>query len=162
MFAYPENESVSFIKRIVALPGDTIEYRDKKLTINGQPVPQMPKGNDEYIENTPMGQVNMQPIVLEEKLGVHTYPVYQLPQAPTFSPQVVRPKVLQEAACKYEGNVAFTCKVPAGHYFAMGDNRDNSDDSRYWGFVPDKNIVGKAFFVWMNFGDTSRIGTHIK
>lgn len=162
VFAYPENESVSFIKRIVALPGDTIEYRDKKLTINGQPVPQTPKGNDEYIENTPMGQVNMQPIVLEEKLGVHTYPVYQLPQAPTFSPQVVRPKVLQEAACKYEGNVAFTCKVPAGHYFAMGDNRDNSDDSRYWGFVPDKNIVGKAFFVWMNFGDTSRIGTHIK
>ena len=159
VFAYPENESVSFIKRIVGLPGDTIEYRNKKLTINGKPVPQTATGNDEYIENTPMGQVNVQPVVAEEQLGKHTYPIYQLPQAPTFSPQVVRGQVLQSGACQYEGNEAFTCKVPAGHYFAMGDNRDNSDDSRYWGFVPDKNIVGKAFFVWMNFGNLKRIGS---
>lgn len=162
VFAYPEDPKVSFIKRIVALPGDTIEYREKKLSINGQAVPQTAAGSEEYIENTPMGAMNLQPNVFRETLDGHQYSVYQLPQVPSFNPRGIREHVLQSGACTYEGYDAFTCKVPEGQYFAMGDNRDNSDDSRYWGFVPEQNIIGKAFFVWMNFADKSRIGTHVE
>jgi signal peptidase I len=61
-------------------------------------------------------------------------------------------------ACQYSGS-GVVCQVPPGHYFMMGDNRDNSEDSRYWGFVPDENIVGRAFFIWMNFGNIGRIGS---
>jgi signal peptidase I len=61
------------------------------------------------------------------------------------------------SACQYAAG-GVTCTVPPDSYFVMGDNRDNSEDSRYWGFVPDRNIVGHAFFIWMNFGNIGRIG----
>ena len=92
----------------------------------------------------------------EEKLGKEPHRLLINDDRPAFIPGAS--EFPNRDNCRYsvEGVV---CKVPPGHYFMMGDNRDNSLDSRYWGFVPDKNIVGRAFFVWMNFSSLSRIGS---
>jgi signal peptidase I len=78
-----------------------------------------------------------------------------------YPPQVMDFPYRENCSYNAEGE-GFACKVPQGQYFMMGDNRDASNDSRYWGFVPDRNIVGKAFFIWMNFDDFGRIGTTIR
>jgi signal peptidase I len=150
VFRYPPEPWVDYIKRVVAVPGDEVAYLGQKLAINGQPVPTVAKGeqlDDETITYSP---------VFTEKLGEVEHLIRVDPRRlGGYGPF---PKSFAHAEnCRYvpEG---VTCKVPAGHYFVMGDNRDNSMDSRFWGFVPDQNLVGKAFFVWMNFGNLSRIG----
>ena len=92
----------------------------------------------------------------EETLGAHQHRLLNDDERPAFVPGADDFAFKQNCLYSIQGVV---CKVPEGHYFMMGDNRDNSMDSRYWGFVPDKNIVGKAFFVWMNFGSLKRIGS---
>jgi signal peptidase I len=149
VFRFPHNPTQDYIKRVVGLPGDRVEYADRRLTINGEPVPMQPMAR--YFEEDRV-QYYAQ---FEEKLGAVNHRVI-LSEGPGVPPmrafQHTHPQ-----ACEYSaGGVA--CKVPAGHYFVMGDNRDNSEDSRFWGFVPDRNIVGRAFFVWMNFGNIGRIG----
>jgi signal peptidase I len=90
-----------------------------------------------------------------EKLGSVDHKVLTHKEVPPFV-MAIEDYPFKDA-CSYSSE-GVTCKVPAGHYFMMGDNRDNSQDSRYWGFVPDRNIVGKAFLIWMNFGNLGRVG----
>jgi len=91
-----------------------------------------------------------------EVLGSKRHRVLNDDNRPAFIPGVENFPFKDNCRYSVEGVV---CKVPPGHYFMMGDNRDNSLDSRYWGFVPDRNIVGRAFFIWMNFGSFKRIGS---
>lgn len=149
VFRYPPKPSQDYIKRVVGVPGDTVAYINKRLTINGQPVQIQPVA--EYFDEDVMRHFPQ----YEEKLGEYTHRVLNDDARPSFVQGV--DNFAYREACSYtiEGVV---CKVPPGHYFMMGDNRDNSLDSRFWGFVPEQNIVGKAFFVWMNFTNLKRIG----
>lgn len=132
-----------YIKRVIGLPGDEITYRDKTLYINGQQITQTPLGP--YVGPSEAGRSMAGAQVMQEDLGDVQHRMMENPQI----------------WVGHEG----TWKVPDGMYFAMGDNRDNSADSRFWGFVPEANLVGRAFLIWMNFDngvDFSRIGTVIK
>lgn len=150
VFRYPPDPEVDYIKRVVGLPGDTISYLDKKLSVNGQPISLVPAG-DFYDPD----RLAVSP-QYSEKLGEIDHKVLtELEKPPFISPQGSFPF---RDNCQYDKN-GVTCKVPPGHYFMMGDNRDNSLDSRFWGFVPEGNLVGRAFFIWMNFGNFKRIGS---
>ena len=160
VFRYPPKPNLDYIKRVIGLPGDEIAYLNKQLTINGQPAPKTPLPDffeedslryiKQFEERIPLGD---KPDASVTSMRLHR--LLNDADRPAFVPGA--DEFVFKDNCRYtvEG---VTCKVPAGHYFMMGDNRDNSLDSRYWGFVPEKNIVGKAFFVWMNFGNLKRIG----
>ena len=159
VFRYPPKPSLDYIKRVVGVPGDEVAYLNKQLTINGQSVSKDVR--TDFFEEDSMRYIKQ----FEEKLpigskasemtGLRTHNLLNDVDRPAFVPGADDFAFKENCRYSVEG---VTCKVPAGHYFMMGDNRDNSLDSRYWGFVPDQNIVGKAFFVWMNFGNLKRIG----
>jgi signal peptidase I len=156
VFRYPENPSLDYIKRVVGTPGDTVTYRDKQLFVNGQAVPTTPLPDYQYAEG---GSNYVSVKRFSESLGSHNHQILINPEVPPVQSSGVRQFPFHEN-CRYD-NSGFECKVPPGHYFLMGDNRDSSSDSRYWGFVPERNIVGKAFMIWWNFGDFGRIGSTI-
>jgi signal peptidase I len=152
VFRYPPRPSLDYIKRVVGLPGDEVAYLNKRLTINGQPV--STNSLPEYFDEDAMRYFKQ----YEEALGEGKHRLLNDDDRRGGFSEAEIMDFPNRHNCRYsvEGVV---CKVPEGHYFMMGDNRDNSLDSRYWGFVPDRNIVGKAFFVWMNFGNLKRIGS---
>ena len=149
VFRYPVDPSVDYIKRVVAIPGDEVAYLNKKLFINGKEVPT--KRDGDYFEPDRVAYTAQ----YEEKLGDQVNKIL----VDERSSQTLAPiwNFPHREKCHYVRD-GIRCSVPDGVYFMMGDNRDNSLDSRFWGFVPDSHIVGKAFFIWMNFGNLGRIG----
>ncbi|MDJ0862334.1 MAG: signal peptidase I [Gammaproteobacteria bacterium] len=127
VFRFPEDPSVPFIKRVVGLPGDRVAYYKKVLYINGEPMEQAARGVYTGIGS---GMTMTGAQVFEEALAEQKHEILVQPGHPTLEGESV---------------------VPEGHYFVMGDNRDNSRDSRFWGTVPDENLIGKAFLIWMNW-----------
>jgi signal peptidase I len=145
VFRYPLHTSVNFIKRVVGLPGDTITYRDKQLFVNGEPVEQA--GPEPFLsQQVKCSTPESDAFRVIENLGEHEHEI-----------------LLHKGSYGRNGQ----WEVPEGHYFMMGDNRDRSNDSRMWGFVPEENLVGRAVGIWLNFdfnqgcADWSRIGSGI-
>ena len=145
VFRYPVDPSVNFIKRLIGLPGDTITYRNKELFVNGESLSKQENGrytSEEVKCSTPRADA----IRFHETVGDIEHDI-----------------LLHERSGSRNGQWV----VPEGHFFVMGDNRDRSNDSREWGFVPEENMMGRAVGIWMNFdytkgcGDLSRIGDGI-
>jgi signal peptidase I len=143
VFRYPKNPAENYIKRVVGLPGDEVTYRNKMLFVNGKQIAATVLGP--YTGPADNGRSMAAAEVKQENLDGVEHRILELPQA-------------------WSGHDG-SWVVPRGQYFAMGDSRDNSEDSRMWGFVPEENLVGPAMAIWMNFDDGigfSRIGTLIR
>jgi signal peptidase I len=153
VFRYPKDQSVDYIKRVIAIPGDDILYEDKKVTINGKLLQYT--GGAPYLDPESMRYAKLFQESFPADLGGNAHEILNDPDRSTIYQGESFPG---SENCQYQGT-ALRCKVPAGHYFVMGDNRDNSLDSRFWGFVPDQNLVGRAFFIWLNMGSLGRIGS---
>ena len=145
VFRFPKDESIYFIKRVVGLPGDTIEMRDKVLFINGKQVPRdvMPTAQKEKLLT---GEVTSDP---QYTVRNGDFYIEHLPRA-AGKPGDHMMMIDQEAIGTAGSNYGPT-QVPADSYFALGDNRDVSHDSRFWGFVPMKNVAGRAMGIWFSF-----------
>ena len=152
VFRYPPKPSLDYIKRVVGVPGDEVAYLNKRLTINGKAI--ATANLPEFFDEDAMRYFPQ----FEERLGAAKHKLLNDDGRRAGISDAEALDFVGRAGCRYSAE-GVVCKVPDGHYFMMGDNRDNSLDSRYWGFVPEANIVGKAFYVWMNFGNLKRIGS---
>ncbi|MFH4353927.1 MAG: signal peptidase I [Neisseriaceae bacterium] len=160
VFNYPLNRKIQYVKRVVGLPGDTVELKDKNLYINGELIAKSALEATSYLENSYNVQVPYSVAVYRyrQSLGNTTFNIYEIPNRPTLDKTNVKPS----NTCQVKSNDYISCHLPPGKFFVLGDNRDNSEDGRYWGFVDEKDIQGRPFFVWMNFKDFSRIGKRVK
>jgi len=156
VFRFPEDPSIDYIKRVIGVPGDMVTYRNKQLSINDVPVQLEQGGGYKYID----GPAYIYTQRFKENMDGNEHDILINEDMPDIQLSAIHHFPNREN-CTFD-RTGFSCKVPEGSYFTLGDNRDGSSDSRYWGFVPENHIVGKAFLIWWNFNDLSRIGTLIK
>ncbi|MCP3688390.1 MAG: signal peptidase I, partial [Gammaproteobacteria bacterium] len=156
VFRYPEDESLDYIKRVIGLPGDHIKYYNRRLSVNDKPVKTTLLEGYQGLGESSQQRINQGCDNVRAKCKIFNEQIDDVEYTMMTNPdQGYRP----------DGEIF----VPPGHYFVMGDNRDNSHDSRFWGFVPAENLVGKAVMIWMHWDwrsggtglDVSRIGTRI-
>jgi signal peptidase I len=147
VFRYPRDESIYLIKRVIGLPGDVIELKDKALYINGQAVPReaMPEAKQKELQE---GQV------LADPQYTVTNPDFFMEHLDRSDHTRVDHMMVLDKNNTMGRNFG-PVTVPSESYFAMGDNRDVSNDSRYWGFVPMRNVAGRAILVWFSFWTVS-------
>jgi signal peptidase I len=156
VFRYPVDRDLQYVMRVVGLPGDTIGYTNKKLSVNGKVQPLRELGPESITDSQ---GVRMTLTRHEESLENVRHAILLDPDVRPYEPAAVRQFEGRES-CWYE-NAGFVCKVPADHYFVMGDNRDNSSDSRYWGFVPADDFVGRVFLIWYSERNPERAGAAV-
>jgi len=152
VFRYPVDPSFDYIKRVIGVPGDKISYKNKRLSINGVEVPTAATADYLHKDRAVYSKQ------LVETIGGKPHKILNDDERSLLIDPITRFPYFEN--CLYN-NAGVECTVPPGHYFMMGDNRDNSLDSRFWGFVPEENIVGRAFGIWMSWNggpELSRIG----
>jgi len=139
VFRYPVNPSINFIKRVIGIPGDHVVYKNKVVYINGKIMPQESLGT--YKGQGSGMKMNSAALKNEDLLGAK----HELLLVPN------KPELSQRYYSDFYKSGHIDLVVPEGQYFVMGDNRDESHDSRFWGLVPKDNLVGKAFLIWFNW-----------
>jgi signal peptidase I len=160
VFRYPPEPAVAYIKRVIGLPGDRLEYRDKQLFINGRPAPQSRLPDDPAEPGYRQFEEGLSDDEQRTQHRIQVLANGRWGAAGLWSDLQLRREP--------DGTVGWAYQVPAGQYFVMGDNRDNSSDSRIWGTMPEENLIGRAFFIWMNWdcvtfrGQCGRIGSRIQ